>query len=254
MNKIQISEKLINDVKFLYYKGLRRKEIANTLAITEWAVRLAMKSIAKIPGLINKINKSHTLTDQIKQCILGSLLGDASLSYRHSLYHLQISHSVKQLAYINHIASILHANVVSCTRNNSFSKDKIFYKINYQNKGLLEKIANIVFINNHKYVNKNWLDNLTLEGISYWYMDDGCSSWRRNKTSSFVRFSTLAFNDDEIDLLVNKLKTFNLNPRINKHINGKGKIIALSGNDSQYFYKLIDHYIIPSMKYKLKSC
>jgi hypothetical protein len=125
--------------------------------------------------------------------------------------------------------------------------------MSYQNKGALMKIASIVCVGKKK-VNPKWVNMLTLEGIAYWFMDDGSSSWRVKGKSSFVRFSTQSYNRHEVGLLIGKLRSYGLDARLQYSAYGKGFGIGIPVRGSQRFFHLIKRYVWPirCMHYKIK--
>jgi len=258
---IKVSENLRGQAWALYKKGLNRDQVGEQLGITESAVRKALKNrfrtAAESVRLTTRKN-THKLNSHQLQCILGTLLGDGALIYRERgrafYYTLQIVHSAKQRGYLEHIRRLVRApKLLKVTKWDSYKPGSVQYKMSYQNKGALMKIASIVRIEKKK-VNPKWVNMLTLEGIAYWFMDDGSSSWRVKGKSSFVRFSTQSYNRREVGLLLGKLRSYGLDARLQHSAYGKGFEISIPVRGSQRFLRLIRRYVWPirCMRYKIK--
>jgi len=259
VNKIKIDEKIATSIRLLYKSGLNRMEVANKLKITEQYVRNVLKGnfrTKKDNNLLTIEKKSHELDDRKLQCILGTLLGDGSLSYYRNSYMLAITHGKKQKEYLEYKRKIIGAPTliklhVGC---NSYAPNTIKFRICYQNKGCLQKISDIVTIDHKKTINEKWLSLIDVEGLAYWFMDDGSSSWMSNKKYVYVRFATNGFNLDEINLIINKLRGLDLTPKILIGNNGGSNLNISLNKSSLKFIKMIEPYILPikCMRYKIK--
>lgn len=189
--------------------------------------------------------------------ILGSLLGDAGLSYRlrknHESFELYESHGPKQLGYIKHKADILGVNVGSYHKGSkSFGPGGLYYRFGYSNKRELQKLC---FQNKKKFVSKKWLENLDALAIAYWFMDDGSSSFDiSNDKTIMVRFASQSFSKRENLLLMKKLLEFNIETSLRNISDGTGYNIYIRQCSVNKFMDLIEPYVehISCMKYKIK--
>lgn len=253
-----LSEDLINKIKSLYDDGLNRINIAKQLSLTEWTVRKCLKGYCKNKS--ERLKRYHRLnsiqlSDLQIQCILGTLLGDASLSYRQKTdcFEYQLSHCKEQKEYIEHISQLLNVKCNKYIKNdNSFSSGKEYYKLSYHNKYELVKLAQHTINNGRKTITKEWVNLLQPIAIAYWFMDDGSSSWIKNNPGIMVRFSTLSFTKDEISLLQNKLLEFGIETVTHNHTDGTGHELYIRQKSVNIFMNLVEPFVVNCMKYKIK--
>lgn len=156
-----------------------------------------------------KQSRLNPLTEQQKQLVLGTLLGDGWMSFRRKFgptFHC--CHGMKQVDYVIHQAQIMQNYIntppyVSLSRG--FNKTKENCRFNTVTTPALEFIRTMCYEKiEEKYiktVKQEWLDQLTWEGISYWYFDDGSIA----KTGRAMMFATNGFPKEQVDLLANWL-------------------------------------------------
>ncbi|MBL7169819.1 MAG: hypothetical protein ISS48_02275 [Candidatus Aenigmarchaeota archaeon] len=204
----------------------------------------------------NPKNFSELFTDDHKQILLGSILGDASLSHGGGInYYLEEIHSVQQRDYLSWKDS--YFKILG-----SKTKDKIhtIRKLNKSYKQfrlktlsfpILTKCYEEFYFDGKKTITKNILDQLNELGLTVWYLDDGHAT----VLESLIRLSTDNYSYQE-HLLIKKWfrKTWNLGPRIGKRT---GKYYLLfNKKDSKtlllIFKNVFEKYRIPGcMCYKL---
>lgn len=259
-----MKQPLLDNIKKLYSEGYNRIDIATKLGVSEWTVRKNLKGYCNRSIRLKDFHKRNDLkmTEIQVQCVLGTLLGDGSLSYRKKTdtFEYQLSHCKEQKGYIKHIANILGVKVNKYIKSkNSFSSGKQYYKISFHNKYELDKIAKLVIKNNKKIFSEEWSRLLSPQAIACWFMDDGSSySDKRKKSTIAVRFSTESFDKRELDLLQNMLLSFNVETTLQKkHIKYNGKkryayIIYIKQKSVNIFMDLVEPYIISCMRYKIK--
>jgi len=191
------------------------------------------------------------LNKQQTQIILGSLLGDASISRMRKSYIFSITHGHKQYKYVKFISEKLGVKLYKCSASKSFSRHKYKWKISYCNKQVLHNIFNIVKNKEIKTINNRWLNLITPEGIAYWFMDDGSSTYARD-TSILVRFSTYSYSLQEIEKLQGLLYKYGVLTSMSHTDRGKGVVLSIRQISVNKFMDLISPYVHSSMKYKLK--
>lgn len=257
--KLEITDIQYKNIKQLYSTGLCKAEVANQLGISEWAIRKVLKGKtrkhAEWSWFVAK-KKEDILSHKQKQCILGTLLGDASLSSRRNSWEYQVSHCLAQKKYSEHIATVLNRQVREYTKcQNSFSPKSKYYKVNYANKAALAKIADIVLVNGKKTVSKNWAELIDNIGIAYWFMDDGSSSWHRNSVK--VSLSALSFDVQELELLQHRLLHFDIKTYLAKHslrknTNKQQFTIEICTKSINQFMDLVQPHVLDCFAYKIK--
>mgnify|MGYP000104767854 CR=1 FL=1 len=183
----------------------------------------------------------------VEQMILGTLLGDGSMSYsggKNPRY--RVNHSSKQEAYVLVKYSVLQHLVRTPPRiYTNHGHGKFSARFETLSSPFLKEYHDLCYSNGgKKLVTKEWLDRLTPEGIAYWYMDDG------GLCANLMKISTNSFSVPEQELLVNKLQEYGITPSI---VPSKGKyhILVFNSENRDKFVDLIKPYIIPEMLYKI---
>ena len=266
--KIELDNTTINKIFELYNQGFNREEISKDLDVTVHGVRKYLEDEKYASIIFNRHALMHEkrsipLTYEQEQLILGSLLGDAYLGKRKSLhnasYDFSVGHCLAQKEYVEFKSKILNSSVLESIKGTgSYSAGSLFYMTSYHNKYELQKIYNICSRDGVKTVTKEWVDKLDLPAIAYWFMDDGSSTWsghnkRNDKTVTVgVKFSTLSFGLEEINLLRDRLSNFCIDTTIVKHSDGKQMIISVKQNSVNLFMRLIEPFMVDCMKYKIK--
>lgn len=142
---------------------------------------------------------SNSLNEDQFQIILGSFLGDGSLSnHGTNQYRLVEIHGIKQKEYCEWKSKILNGNV-KFIENNGYSKKPA---IKFQTK----LFAIDKSLPSNKKNCPQWiLDKLDARGLAVWFMDDGSS----NKKGAV--FNTCSFDEDSQIRMVEKLKSMGIN-------------------------------------------
>lgn len=200
--------------------------------------------------------KKSFLSDQSKEIILGSLLGDGSLKI-HSPYknaRFSFRHSVHQKEYFFWKNEMLK----EISGGSSFWQQKADgfggEKLRYQSLALesLTDLYQLTSKNNHLEIQRKWLNKLTPLSLMVWWLDDGSliGNGRRGV------FCTDSFSLKEQKLLVRYLyKVWGIKVAIGKiHRERNGKIKEYyrlwvrSGEELKKFLRIIlPHMLMPSM-------
>lgn len=198
------------------------------------------------------VGRQFPISQFQREVINGCLLGDGRLECRSEEgdARLRIHHGHKQKDFVFWKYELLK-NLVSCPprkivcwrnpENNkryfswyfhtlTLKQFREYYQAFYQNKRkkLPEKISEI----------------LTPISLAAWIMDDGCLS----QNSIILNTHNFSLTENRVLQKVFK-KKFNFNSGINRDRN-KWRL-RISKNDFQRLKKLIEPYIIPSMRYKI---
>jgi hypothetical protein len=215
------------------------------------------------------LRKPHPIVTSIqKEFILGSLLGDSSVTRKNLNYRMAINHGWKQEEYIKHKKEILgdlsQSNIIK-----TFSKGhnhKIWIKGQFVDKFIKDyhgfilsskvhpyftELREKLYPNDKKTISKWWLDQITERSLAYWVMDDGGANHSDN--SYTMQISTYCYTYDEHLLLKDFLKSkFDIDINLQTVKNrGYGYTIRLNTENSKKLRDLIKPFIIPSMMYKV---
>lgn len=215
---------------------------------------------------------SVTLTQQQKDLLVGTLLGDGSLStetrgntwrYRalqkkeHKLYLDHKYHIMQNLCLTGPIFAKTYDNRTNKTYERWYFNTTVhdclrfvgnmFYKYN----ATLQKIVKDVPPDIEKF--------LTPAAISYWYMDDGALKWLGH--SNAMRICTESFSKHGVYRLQKALKNrYNITTTLTKktaNVNGirviVGYRLAIPETSAAAFCDLIKPYLVDCMKYKVSD-
>lgn len=126
------------------------------------------------------------------------------------------------------------------------------YQFTTNTNDLTKYLINLFYPNDKKIISKEALEQLTLEGIAWWYMDDGSMSIKkidgkpRGAEITLNTYLTAKENQIIIDFFQNQ---YNITWKLNK---SKGKYrLRMGKKEGKKFFALIEPYIIDSMKYKI---
>lgn len=235
-------------VKKLYSDGHSAQEIQDKLNISRYDVRQALDNKARHysdSNHIRAVRLSPVITEQQKQLCIGTLLGDGSIGRNTNRgYYVQIAHSAKQRDYIEHKAKILGVKTHDY-KNSGFSKLPLV-TCWFKNAAFSKYIEEVILRSGKKFINEKWMKDLGPEGIAYWFMDDGSSSVYS------AHFHTQGFLLEENQILQAKLETYGVHTTLHKTNDGHGHFIYVRSSGREILYDMIEPFIIPSMKYKMK--
>ena len=191
----------------------------------------------------NKLNDLQT------QVILGSCLGDGTISKpscsgRFSVYHIK-----KHEGYINFKRQLLNglrSRLDDDIRNKITPNGKVY--INHEMKKLftecslqLSKLRDLIYHNGKKTISKEWLSKINDLGLAFWYLDDGSIISNKTGYISIHKF----INDHE--LLIEWFdKKFNIQTRMTT-----GKRLYFNAVAFEKLCKIIAKYTPDCMKYKI---
>lgn len=160
------------------------------------------------------MNKPKRTRKEVRGAIIGMVMGDASL-YRNLLrnkqpcghYKLDIAHCIRQEHYLRHkleiVSDIFDYDIPVTHRNNTakkFGKTYPVVKFCTRVHPRLSFIAKRCYIDGKKRITPWVLDNLTLEGMALWYMDDGHLRVRKPYGGE-VMLGTYGFPRTDVELL-----------------------------------------------------
>lgn len=236
-------ENLLEDIKELKKQGLGNRKISELLNIP----RTSLMYLFRKHNLenIKYIPKYANLNYFQKSALIGSLLGDSSISKK---YILNIGHGLKQEEYYKHKIQLLSPNIKFL----EYRREKIDKRTNnlyislqaYSNK--YEDIVNLkelLYINGKKEITKEILKDFNEISLAYLYMDDG------NYEKYGAKIALCNFSNNSLMLFQNFLKNkWNIDTSIHKD-----KTLYIKANSKKIFIQLISSYIIPSMLYKINK-
>lgn len=207
------------------------------------------KIILKGKDLVN-YKKTLKLTDIQREIIIGTLLGDSSISKQKTKsYNIKFEQSIKNKEYIYHLYFIFkdwvgtEPKIRNIKGGNAFDRQSIWFRT-YRHKNL-NYYYNEFYFENKKRIPKLIHRYLTPRVLAYWFMDDG------TKTKKSYVFNTQCFCLRDQNLLLNALTILKLNCSLHKDKDFlKIYIKVVSKRD---FTLLIKPFILPCFFYKLHN-
>ena len=186
-----------------------------------------------------------SLTDEQKEIIFGSLLGDMTLQKHTKTYRGSEVHSIKQKEYVIYKRELLN-NLCGCLRCFTVRvKNKEYQEIGFSIRPNinLETLYNAFYKNGKKDIPET-LSLLTPRAIAFWFMDDG---FKVSGNGKMLGFSTCSFTLNGLLKLQEYLKTtYDIDTIIRKNF-----YLIVKAKDCQKLITLIKPYMIEEMYYKI---
>jgi hypothetical protein len=189
-------------------------------------------------------NTVGSLTKFERSIIIGSILGDGYLriiSGRKDAF-LEINHSIKAKEYVDYKYNSLKRLCESAPKERPNNENRVAYRFFTKQHKDLTDIYGVFYKNNRKIIPKDLELNPII--VAIWFMDDGSKC-----RDSDIYLNTQQFSILDQKRLVTLLRKIGIKSRLNKDKKYyRIRIIKESIGD---FMRMIDSYIIPSMRYKL---
>jgi len=231
----------LEEIKLLKEQGLGNRKISERLNIPRTSLmylfrKYDLKNIEYIPKYAN-------LNHFQKSVLMGSLLGDSSISKK---FTLNIGHGIKQEEYYKHKVELFSPNIkfleyrrekIDKRTNNTYTCVQA-YSNRYED---IVSLRNVFYPENKKVISENVLSSFNEISLAYLFMDDGSY----NKSGAIIALCN--FSQESLILFKDfLLKKWNIEITIRK-----SKCIYIKANSRKLFINLIKPYIIPSMMYKI---
>jgi len=183
------------------------------------------------------------LTDYGKQAIMGSYLGDGSISG--SSYVFNCTHTSPQKSYVEHKAKKLGSSITESTAADSVYGTNPEFKFGKALRPIFEGIEEMV-IPGKKYVPEKFLESMNEVALAYWFMDDGCRT-----TGDRTTLHTESFSEEDVDRLVEWFASkWGVTWKKTRRKQGY-HYLCLASESKDRWFEIIAPYIVPSMEYKL---
>ena len=195
-------------------------------------------------------SERNTSTD-LKQLILGTLLGDASLYKTTNKVRYQVSHCKKQLPYLEFINKSLNEHGI---HSSIIPDENEQFKLVTKTNEIFNEFLHLY--NPTKKITKEILQALNFEGIAYWFMDDARGNGRgvgKRKDHCF-ELATCCFSLEENDIIVDYFKSLGFDCCVKFVTNSSNKkypIVKFTLESSRRLTEKISPYFVTSMRYKL---
>lgn len=204
---------------------------------------------------------SHQKRKDWRGAIIGMVMGDGSLYKNHENinYKLDISHCERQLGYLawkKEIANKIFDYQIPITEkiitNKSNGKKYLSFHFATRIHSRLSFIARNIYINKQKRITDWVLENITDEGLAYWWMDDGCLHWekRKDRSGGQAIWSLYGFPKEDVEkfriFLINR---FGCELNLLQHCKG-GYYLKRGISEAVKFLIPLKQYSVACMDYK----
>jgi hypothetical protein len=222
------------------------KELSQAYSLTEYQMVHVFRSLNIIER--NSVNDTRVMdsviTPKMHQILLGTLLGDAYMTEPKAY---QLAHSIYQASYLYHIAGQLY-NFVATIGDRESKTGRSTYLWTFRHDCFIPYFQRFYSRGKtKKYLRMETLQGLDPMGLAYWYMDDG----KFNEYGAYLCVGNISTEEGAIILEYLK-NVFSLNATFQVHDKKKGYYnIYILADSRCHFYKLIEPYVIPSMRYKM---
>lgn len=205
----------------------------------------------------NFVNNLEPLSSETLGLIYGTLLGDCSITYpnRHSRFpRLSWTHGIQQQAWLEYKAERLAGlrPKLRTTINRGYGQQSACGSTACHPQ-LSEVFQVVKPSGKQKKVSQNWLQQLTPEGLAWWYMDDG-SLTLTPQGSPQIQLHTEGYSANENQLIAEWLTEIGYPTNVRSYTRAsKGKIyyyLAMGADTSRKWLSDLQQYAIPSMDYK----
>lgn len=181
-----------------------------------------------------------SLSDIQKSLIEGCMLGDGYMRCKTNA-HLQITHSINQKDYVDWKYQLLSEFILTPPKSYKGNGNRIGYRFFTRSLPIFTDYYRR-FYRKQKIIPKDL--NLTDLTLAVWYMDDG------SKSGQSCYLNTQKFTSIDQEYLI-KILHDKYDLQAHRDKDKKYFRLRLSVSDSRKFVRIIEPYILLSMRYKL---
>ncbi len=203
---------------------------------------------------IEEYKKGLKLSNRQREIIVGKLLGDGHMEsrYQGKTFSLMIEHSARQEDYVVWLYNEFKEWVRTSPKLKSqLIQGRLYRKCYFRTlaHGSL-RFYHQQFYRNHRKVVPQLVNKLlTPLGLAIWFMDDGSIKSKQHKARII---NTQGYTKKEVERLIDILwGKFGIKAKLRKQ--KEGYQIYLLSETIDRFAEIINPYILPSMRYKLKG-
>ena len=216
---------------------------------------LGWKPIAELKAgdAVIAYDKAHThqvlaaLNEDQKQVLLGSYLGDGSISH-HGVgrIRLKVIHGMKQQGYCAWKASMFNSELSHIEKNGYAQKPAVKFCSKIFSASALGLLG---ITESKKSCHQKILDSLDARGLAIWFMDDGSIS----KTGNSAQLCTHSFDYDSQLRFVEYFAKLGVKASIREDVGSDYHyyFLGFDAEASRALVKIITPYVHPDLFYKL---
>lgn len=199
-----------------------------------------------------KTQNKLKLTTKQKEILVGIILGDGHLETQNSgiTYRLKVEHSIKQKEYVDYLYQIFKEFTISPLKERtriSLGKELKSYGFTTISSGIFRFYGQQFYHNGKKVMPKIISKMFSPKSLAMWFMDDG--SYKSVHHRTYIIHAN-CYTKDELELIKSVFeKKFGIKVGIHKQYS-QWRLYVYS-ESAQLFKKIIEPYILPSLRYKL---
>ena len=225
------------------------------LEISNWlAHHLLMGALlpVKPKRLTNLERQAFSLPEELKQILVGLILGDLYVTKRHTNARLMFKQGIIHEDYLMHLYELFknHCSALPKTRSQApdLRTGKVYSSIYFNTYSLpcFNEFYDLFYPEGKKVIPGNIADLLSPSGLAYWISDDGTFVRGRD----IVTICTDSFLESDVDLLLAVLSNkFGLKCRKGKR--GNGFRITIVKSSLSKLRELVQSHLHSTMLHKI---
>ena len=201
------------------------------------------------------------MNDEIRGAVIGMVYGDGYINTTDGKRELVVTHSLTQADYCEHKAARLrkyfNRNFKVCKYRNGPGGRYECLKFACSHP-YMAQVRSWTYPGGKKYFLKRVLEMLTPEGIAFWFMDDGSihrnidpKGWTTSVSSSIATFCSQIEAETIVEYfkrrhqILFKIRCKKTSPESHRFY------LEANTEQSRWFVRLIQPFVIPSMLYKI---
>jgi hypothetical protein len=243
------------DLESMINQGITPKEIAVKLGYSEggWSniYAICREYGIKFDFTINHDLRELDFTPIQKSFVVGTVLGDGYLLHAPDNACLRLTHSIKQLDYLEWKHSLLSNFILSdkpyMRIHNSFNTTTTLCSYSTIVHPFLNELRDIFYPDGVKVISDNVLNLIDEFALAVWYMDDGSI----NKRYKTIVICTNSFSYEE-HLLIQAwfYNRFGIETKIEPRLNHQF-CIRINASVSRKFIDIVSPFVPDCMSYKI---
>ena len=192
----------------------------------------------------------NTVGSQLREIIIGTLLGDGFLEQNGRYKRFVCAHSAKQEEYIKWKFNLIN-QITQCRLFYSGRSDprngKIYssYSLRSISSPLWDEFYTLFYESKYRIIPKNLPDIISAQMLAIWIMDDG---YRRSDCNA-LRLNTQGYSYNDHQVIKKSLKKLGIESTI--HRQTKYFVTYIPSASMDLLRSTVTPYVIPSMTYKL---
>ena len=194
---------------------------------------------------------NYRLSEQERQAILGTLLGDSSIVFPNrgsNAPRIVCNHGIRQEGWCRHKAAFLSNLLPSISVHpNGGYGDTIISMATKCSESLVDVYESVCF-GGEKRISDKWLDGIGAIGLAWWIGDDGSSG-----TGSSLTLHTEGYRFDDIDIIASWIGR-NYGPVTVATSKKRYRNIYIKAEARRSILPVVERHLPEFMQYKLRAC